>query len=147
MSAFVINPSLQIPWDELQFTYSRSSGPGGQNVNKVNSKATLRWDVRSSEAISPAVKQRFEQHWGARINKDGVLILQSDEHREQRGNIEECLARLRHMVLISAKRPKVRVATKPSRSAIRRRKEAKQQQSQRKAQRRRSKNISTSDDG
>lgn len=143
MSDFVVNSTIAIPWAELQFSYSRSRGPGGQNVNKVNSKATLRWDVQQSEALPPAVKQRFYQHWSARINKEGALILHSEEHRDQRSNMEACLAKLRQMVGVSAKRPKVRVPTKPSRGSIRRRQEAKRQQSQRKSSRRNSKNVSS----
>ncbi len=142
MSTFDINPSIRIPWSELQFSYSRSSGPGGQHVNKTNTKATLKWDVQQTEALPPSVKQRFEKHWGARINKEGVLVISSEESREQRSNMEACLAKLKQMLTISAKRPKVRVPTKPSRSAVKRSQEKKRQRSDRKSQRRQSKNIS-----
>lgn len=145
MSAFIINNSIQIPWSELQFSYCRSSGPGGQHVNKTNTKATLRWDVHATEALPAAVKHRFEKHWGARINKEGVLVITSEEAREQRSNMESCLAKLRQMLKISAQRPKVRVPTKPSRSSVRRNQEKKRQHSQRKSQRRASKNISRDD--
>lgn len=146
MSAFVVTNTISIPWSELQFSYSRSRGPGGQHVNKVNSKATLRWDVQNSEALSPAVKQRFEQHWGARISKEGILVLHSEENRDQRSNMEACLAKLRKMIAVSAQRPKVRVPTKPSLGAVRRGRETKRQHSERKSSRRQSKNISGPDD-
>lgn len=146
MSDLVINSTITIPSAELQFSYSRSRGPGGQNVNKVNSKATLRWEVQHTEALPPVVKQRFFQHWGARINKEGVLVLHSEEHRDQRSNMEACLTKLRQMIAVSAKRPKVRIPTKPSRGSVRRRQEAKQQQSQRKSTRRQSKNVSSPDE-
>jgi len=142
MSTFDITPSIRIPESELQFSYSRSSGPGGQHVNKTNTKATLKWDVQQSEALPPSVKQRFEKHWGARINKEGVLVITSEESREQRSNMEACLDKLKHMVSLSAKRPKTRVPTKPSRSAVKRSQEKKRQHRERKNQRRASKNIS-----
>ena len=146
MSTFVISPSIQIPWSELQFSYSRSSGPGGQHVNKTNTKATLKWDVRQTEAISPAIKSCFEKHWGARINKEGLLVITSEESREQRSNQEACLDKLKHMITLSAKRPKVRVPTKPSRSSVIKGQEKKRQHSDRKSQRRKSKNISYRND-
>jgi len=142
MSTFDISPSIRIPWNELQFSYSRSSGPGGQHVNKTNTKATLKWDVQQTEALPPTVKQRFEKHWGARINKEGVLVIHSEESREQRSNMEACLEKLKSMVALSAKRPKTRIATKPSRSSVKRNQEKKRQRSDRKSQRRDSKNIS-----
>lgn len=142
MSTFDISPSIRIPWSELQFSYSRSSGPGGQHVNKTNTKATLKWDVLSTEALPPTVKQRFEKNWGARINKEGFLVLSSEESREQRSNMEACLDKLKHMVTLSAQRPKTRIPTKPSRSSVQRTQEKKRQRSDRKSQRRDSKNIS-----
>lgn len=145
MSTFVISPSIEIPLSELEFSYSRSGGPGGQHVNKTNTKATLKWDIGQTEALSPVIKQRFEQHWGARINKQGVLVLSSEENREQRSNMEACLEKLRRMVLLSAKRPKPRIPTKPSRSSVARNQEKKRQHSQRKNQRRQSKNITNRD--
>ncbi|GAA4422955.1 alternative ribosome rescue aminoacyl-tRNA hydrolase ArfB [Bremerella cremea] len=142
MSTFVISPSIEIPWSELQFSYSRSSGPGGQHVNKTNTKATLKWDIHQTEALSPAIKIRFEKNWGARINKEGVLVITSEDSREQRSNMEACLAKLKQMIILSAKRPKVRVPTKPSRSSVLKNQEKKRQHSQRKNDRRQSKNIS-----
>lgn len=145
MSSFTINNSIHIPWSELQFSYARSGGPGGQHVNKTNTKAILKWDVRQTEAIGPAIKQRFEKHWGARINKEGCVVISSEESRDQRSNMEACLAKLKQMLTISAKRPKVRVPTKPSLGSVRRNAEKKRQRSERKSQRRASKNISRDD--
>lgn len=142
MSTFDISPSIRIPWSELQFSYARSSGPGGQHVNKTNSKATLKWDISQTAAMPPTVKQRFEKHWGTRINKEGQLVISSEESREQRSNMESCLTKLKQMVTLSAKRPKIRVPTKPSHGSVKRTQEKKRQRSDRKSQRRQSKNIS-----
>ncbi|MBA2115116.1 alternative ribosome rescue aminoacyl-tRNA hydrolase ArfB [Bremerella alba] len=146
MSTFDITPSIRIPWSELQFSYSRSSGPGGQHVNKTNTKATLKWDVQQTAALPPTVKERFEKHWGTRISKEGMLVIQSEDSREQRSNMEACLDKLKHMVTLSAKRPKSRVPTKPSRGSVKRTQEKKRQRSDRKSQRRQSKNISYRND-
>ncbi|MCU0879321.1 MAG: aminoacyl-tRNA hydrolase, partial [Pirellulaceae bacterium] len=85
-----INSHISIPADELQFTFARSSGPGGQNVNKVASKATLRWDVRGTPSLPEDVKQRFLTTYQSRLTTLGEILIVSQESRDQPRNIEIC---------------------------------------------------------
>lgn len=101
---------------EAELSFSRSSGPGGQNVNKVNSKAILRWNVRDSEALSSDVKGRFLARYESRISAEGVLTLLSDQHRDQGRNIEECFSRLRSLIREVLLPPKVRKKTRVPRA-------------------------------
>lgn len=121
-----IAPGVVVSGDILRFSYSRSSGPGGQNVNKVNTKAELR--VLMAELVEPGgplsqeAGRRLRKLAGrGRITKDGELILVCDEHRTQRRNRGECLARLRVMVVEAQRRPKVRRKTKPTKGSVERR--------------------------
>ena len=121
-----ITPHLAIPDDELEMTFSRSSGPGGQNVNKVSSKATLRWNVRQSSSLPQDVRERFLKKYGQRLTKDGDLLIYSQEFRDQPKNIEACRAKLRAMIQGVLRPPKKRRPTKPTKgSKIRRLKEKK----------------------
>lgn len=131
----VINDQIRIPASELQFSFSRSSGPGGQNVNKVNSKATLRWALYQSQALPHAVLSRFATRFAGRINDAGEIVIQSDTHRDQPRNVTDCLERLRAMVLSVARPPAVRKKTKPSRAANQRRLDRKREQSVKKQNR------------
>ncbi|PHS17702.1 MAG: aminoacyl-tRNA hydrolase [Blastopirellula sp.] len=140
MSEIIVTPTIRIPKDELTFTYSRSRGPGGQNVNKVNSKATMRWSFLKSTQIDDYVKQRIQSRWRGRVNKVDELVIHSDAHREQPRNTEACIKKLCDIVLDSAKREKRRRKTKPSKGSIRRRLESKKIQSSKK-QRRKSVNL------
>ncbi len=116
-----ITERINIPEIELQFSYARSSGAGGQNVNKVNSKATLSWNIDLSTALPPAVEKRFKEKFAGRINKDGAIIIQSDSFRDQPRNANECLERLRKMVLEVLSPPKKRKPTKPTKSSQKKR--------------------------
>ena len=109
-----ITPNIQIPTTELQFTFARSPGPGGQNVNKVNSKAVLKWDVRQSTVLPHAVKTRFLAKFSRRISKAGLLIVTSHRYRDQGRNVADCLAKLREMIDSVLKAPVIRKKTKPS---------------------------------
>ncbi|TWT31538.1 alternative ribosome rescue aminoacyl-tRNA hydrolase ArfB [Blastopirellula retiformator] len=131
-----VNNSIQIPMAELKFTFARSSGPGGQNVNKVNSKAMLRWAFDQSEHIDDRVKERLRTRWGGRINKNGEIVISDDNSRDQRTNIDSCLEKLRVILLDSAAREKTRHATRPSRGSVQRRITAKKQRSETKKMRR-----------
>lgn len=131
-----INASIEIPRREIEFTYARSPGPGGQNVNKVNSKAILKWNVAQSDCLPEHVKRRFLIMWQNRISKSGALVLHSHRHRDQAKNTADCLDRLRDMVRAALTVPKKRKPTRPSLSSKKRRLEAKRRQSQRKQERR-----------
>ncbi len=127
---------LTIPDDELHFSFARSGGPGGQNVNKVSSKAILHWDLSANATLPPEVRERLARHHKNRLTTEGQLVIQSQKFRDQAKNVEECQSKLRQMVLQVLHPPKPRKPTRPSRGSKQRRLEAKRQQSQRKASRR-----------
>ena len=114
------NP-IEAPLREVEIRFVRSSGPGGQNVNKVSTKAVLRWPVASSRALPAAVRERFLARFGRRVTKDGDLILTSDRFRDQGRNAADCVAKLQAMIDAVADEPRPRRATRPSRAAKERR--------------------------
>lgn len=124
-----VNNQITIPRGELRFTYSRSSGPGGQNVNKVNTKATLRWRVMQSDALPHAVRERFAKRFANRVTDTGEVVLQSDVYREQARNTTDCLERLRAMILSVVRPPTARKKTAPTRASKQRRLNEKRQRS------------------
>jgi ribosome-associated protein len=132
-----VNADISIPIREFKFVYSRSPGPGGQNVNKVNTKATLNWDYRSTPHLSEPIKARLATIAKNRINRDGNLVISSHRFRDQNQNVADCLAKLRELILKAVVVPIKRKPTKPTRAAKRRRLESKKHQSQKKDLRRR----------
>jgi ribosome-associated protein len=127
-----VHPRIQIPLAEFRLTFARSSGPGGQNVNKVNSKVTLHWPVRSSPSIPEDVRERFVAKYRKRINSDGELVIHSQRYRDQGKNVTDCLEKLRELLLEVAQPPKRRIATRPSRAAKQRRVDEKKSRGQKK---------------
>lgn len=134
MTGISINESLRIPEEQLQWSFARSSGPGGQNVNKVNSKATLRWRDASA-FLSMAQWKRFQRLAKRYLTTDGEIVIQSQEHRDQAQNIEACRQKLRELVRASLKPPKRRVPTKPTKASRRRRLDNKRRTSDKKQMR------------
>ncbi|MCI0334076.1 MAG: aminoacyl-tRNA hydrolase [Planctomycetes bacterium] len=112
-----INAQLAIPRRELRFTFVRSSGPGGQNVNKVASKAVLRWSVTSSASIPEDVRGRLLARAARQINDRGELVLTSQRYRDQARNIDDCLEKLRQLILAATKKPRPRKKTRPTKAA------------------------------
>ncbi|NXO25405.1 ICT1 hydrolase, partial [Cisticola juncidis] len=100
-------PVLDIPLARLTVSYSRSSGPGGQNVNKVNSKAEVRFHLASADWIPEAVRQQMALMHKNRINRAGELIVTSEESRYQMRNLAICLEKIRTMVTEATEKPKV----------------------------------------
>jgi ribosome-associated protein len=131
-----LNSRITIPESELRFSFARSSGPGGQNVNKVSSKATLHWDVTNSPSLPDDVKQRFLAKFASRITTQGEIVITSQESRDQPKNVQLCLDKLRAMLLEVLVPPKKRRPTKPTKGSKVRRLNEKKIQSQRKANRR-----------
>jgi ribosome-associated protein len=136
MPILAVNRSITIPDRELKFSFARASGPGGQNVNKVSSKATLHFAAANSPSLPPDVKARLLSAFKSRLTKEGVLVLSSQAHRDQPRNISACLSRLKEMILSVAKAPKKRRETKPSRGSKVRRLKAKKQRAELKEGRR-----------
>ncbi|MEA1952106.1 MAG: alternative ribosome rescue aminoacyl-tRNA hydrolase ArfB [Planctomycetota bacterium] len=134
----VVNDRLKIPLKEFQFTFARSSGPGGQNVNKLNTKATLRWGVLKSPALPESVRRRLLAKHGRRLTGEGDFLVVSQRFRDAGRNVADCLEKLRAMLAEAAVVPKVRRPTKPSRASKRRRLNEKKRQSQKKQGRRQS---------
>lgn len=132
----IVNHRLRIPLAEFEFRFARSSGPGGQNVNKVNSKALLRWPIATSTSLPDAVRQRFRERYGNRITADGDLLIASQRFRDQARNVDDCLDKLRAMLALVAAPPVRRKRTKPSRASIERRLGAKRRRSEKKQSRR-----------
>jgi ribosome-associated protein len=131
-----VTAHIRIPLDEFEWSFARSGGPGGQNINKVASKAILRWKFASSPSVPGDVKARFRARFPSRITTDGEVVIASELTRDQGRNREDCLEKLAAMLRSAAVAPKVRRPTKPSRASKRRRVDAKRRQSVRKAGRR-----------
>ena len=116
-----INHHLTLPDDELVFTFSRSPGPGGQNVNKVATKATLRFDVAGSPSLSNWQRRRIQEELAPRLDKNGVLSLSSSRERTQSANQREAQARFIRL-LADALRPRaLRKKTRPTKASKERR--------------------------
>ncbi len=129
-------PGVSVPASELEFSFARSGGPGGQNVNKVSTKVVLHWNVTASEALPPDAKARFLSLHANRINAAGQLVLECSETRSQAKNRELCLERLKDLVAQAMKRPKTRIKTKPGKGAKARNRKAREVHSAKKAMRR-----------
>lgn len=131
-----IAPGVDLPEAALSFTFSRSSGPGGQNVNKVNSRATLDVPVSAlREAMPPYALHRLKTIAARYVTQEGLQISASDS-RSQIANRRACMERLREVLIEAMRRPKVRKKTKPSARARQRRLDAKKHRSKVKATRR-----------
>src|SRR3972149_2692782 len=132
----IVTPQIRIPRREFKITFARSGGPGGQNVNKLNTKATLRWSVRASASLPEAVRGRFLAKYGGKLTSGGDLPITSQRFRDAPRNLADCLEKLRRMLLSVAKPPKQRRPTKPTRASAERRLEQKRQRSSKKHHRR-----------
>jgi ribosome-associated protein len=133
----VVNPRLRVPLREFRFTFARSSGAGGQHVNKVNTKATLRWSVVTSPSLAEGVRRRFLERFRRQITSSGELVISSQRFRDQGRNVADCLEKLRAMLAEVATPPRRRKPTRPTRASVEQRLRTKRKTALRKHLRRR----------
>ena len=136
-SGLEVRPGLILPATELEVRTSRSSGPGGQNVNKVSTRVELRFDLAGSGALTPEEKERVRAELGARVTRDGILRVVAQQSRSQSQNVAAARERLAEL-LAAALRPRpVRRRTRPTVSSRRARTDEKRRRSAQKRDRRR----------
>lgn len=131
----IISESLSLPLAEIHLSATRAQGAGGQHVNKTSSAIHLRFDIAAS-SLPDAVKERLLKLADQRTSSDGVIVIKAQTHRSQEQNREAALERLRLLIAKAAHVPRVRRATKPSKSAQRKRVDGKTQRGRVKALRR-----------
>jgi ribosome-associated protein len=131
----IVSARVILPAKEFEWSFARGSGPGGQNVNKVNSKATLRWRPLDS-ALPEDVRRRFMMRYATRLTTEGELLIESEESRDQPQNVRRCLEKLKDLLLTVLVPPKKRKPTKRTAGSQRRRLAEKKLRSDVKNQRR-----------
>lgn len=112
-----VTPSIAIDESEIEESFVRASGPGGQHVNKVSSAVQLRFDIRRSPSLPNDVAIRLMKLAGNRLTQDGVIVIVAQAQRSQKRNREEALERLLELVRAAAVRPQTRRATKPTKAS------------------------------
>lgn len=132
--ALVVPGVVAIPMSEIKISYSRSAGPGGQNVNKTSSKARLRWKLNPELLASDAI-ERFKRLYPSWVTNDDEVVIYNQEYRDAPKNKEACLDKLRAAILEASRVPKERKATKPTRGSIERRLDEKKRLSRKKRDR------------
>lgn len=131
-----ITPSLAIDESEIEESFVRASGPGGQHVNTTSTAVQLRFDARRSHSLPNDVAIRLMKLAGARLTQDGVIVIIAQNHRSQQRNREEALSRLVELIRKATVKPKARRPTKPTKASVERRLETKGRRSAVKSTRR-----------
>ena len=129
MAALFITPSLSIPDDEIQVAFCRSSGPGGQNVNKVETQVELRWPLARSRALNEDDRAWLMQRLATKLTSSGELLVTSSLTRSQLQNRLDAAEKLANIIRVALVRPKRRRKTRPSRGSVERRLSAKKRNS------------------
>lgn len=122
-----ITPSVSIDENEIRIDFVRSSGPGGQNVNKVSTAAQLRFDVAHTPSLSDEVKERLVKLAGSRMTTEGVLVIEAHQYRTQEQNRADALLRLTDLIREAARKPRPRKKTRPHAGAVAERLDQKKQ--------------------
>ena len=129
MLSLKINDKVKIPFSEIEFSSSKSGGPGGQHVNTTNSRVTLRFNVKTSEFLTEYEKKLILTNIPSKITAEGDILIHASSNRSQLRNKDEVILRLSSILAAALKRPKIRVATKLSRNKKARRLDNKKRQS------------------
>jgi len=124
-----ITPTISLADDELEFTFIRASGPGGQNVNKVSSAVQMRFDARRSPSLPNDVSVRLQRMAGTRLTQDGIIVITAVRFRDQQRNKADAIERLAELIRKAEPAPVKRKVTKPSRAAREKRLESKARRS------------------
>ncbi len=132
----IINKNISIKRSELIFKFIRSSGPGGQNVNKVSTAVQLRFDIASTKSLTEEIKTRLKSIAGRKVTKDGILIIEANRFRTQEKNRQDAIERLIALIDKSSVRRKRRIKTNPSPASNQKRIETKKRLSEKKKMRR-----------
>lgn len=130
--ALRIVDDLELPNNELHLSFARSGGPGGQNVNKVETKAILRFDIQGSRTLGTEDKQTLTSRLASRLTSGGEIVVQAGRYRERERNIEDARERLARLLRTALSKPRVRKPTHPGRASRERRLAGKRRRSQQK---------------